>query len=397
MQDFWQFISREAALEKPSKLVAVIVCRRHPETSPSPQRCTFIYSRAASFCYEDPDPDQDCLGTARAESDYLGTARATSFCYEDPDLDQDPEKVELQALAAFFLHLKEQKESKSDLIMLRPLINRTRITVLLGCGATRNFMSLSAVKKLHLGMKVQQMQQPQQVVDKYVILMQEPFGLPNQPTKHHIELLPGAVPPKDRIYRMSPAELEELRKQLETMTSKGWIRPSTYEFGAPVLFVPKGNGEFRMYIDYMGLNKITRKSTESLPRIDDLLDMVQGCRVFSKVDLKSGYHQIEMAEEDVYKTTFKTRYWTYEFLVMPFRLCNAPGTFQTEMHRIFKPYLDKFMVVYLDDILVFSRTAKEHAEHLTLVLQSLRDSQYKIDREKSSFGLEFPLLSLWVM
>ncbi|GBG81905.1 hypothetical protein CBR_g34088 [Chara braunii] len=227
----------------------------------------------------------------------------------------------------------------------------------------------------------------QQVVDQYADLMQEPFGLPNRPTKHHIELLPGAVPPKGRIYRMSPAELEELRRQLETLTSKGWIRPNTSEFGAPVLFVPKGSGEFRMCIDYRGLNKITRKSTEPLPRIDDLLDMVQGCTIFSKVDLKSGYHQIEMAEEDVHKTAFKTRYGTYEYLVMPFGLCNAPGTFQTEMHRIFRPYLDKFMVVYLDDILVFSKTTKEHAEHLALVLQSLRDSQYKINKEKSSFGV----------
>ncbi|GBG63737.1 hypothetical protein CBR_g39280 [Chara braunii] len=227
----------------------------------------------------------------------------------------------------------------------------------------------------------------QQVVDQYADLMQESFGLPNRPTKHHIELLPGVVPPKDRIYRMSPAELEELKKQLETLTNKTWIRPSTFEFGAPVLFVPKGNGEFMMCIDYRGLNKITWKSTEPLPRIDNLLDMVQGCTVFSEVDLKSGYHQIEMAEEDVYNTAFKTRYGTYEFLVMPFGLCNAPGTFQTEMHRIFRPYLDKFMVVYVDDILVFSKTAREHAEHLALVLQSLHDSQYKINREKSSFGV----------
>ncbi|GBG60615.1 hypothetical protein CBR_g8636 [Chara braunii] len=225
------------------------------------------------------------------------------------------------------------------------------------------------------------------VVDQYTDLMQEPFGLPNRPTKHRIELLPGSVPPKGRVYRMSPAELEELRKQLETLTNKGWIRPNTSEFGAPVLFVPKGNDEFRMCIDYRGLNKITRKSTKPLPRIDDLLDMVQGCTVFSKVDLKSGYHQIEMAEEDVYKTAFKTRYGTYEFLVMPFGLCKAPCTFQTEMHRIFRPYLNKFMVVYLDDILVFSRTAREHAEHLALVLESLRDNQYKINREKSSFGV----------
>ncbi|GBG86946.1 hypothetical protein CBR_g44399 [Chara braunii] len=406
-------------------------------------------------------------------------------------------------------------QNKSDLILLRPLINYRRIKGLLDCGATRNFMSPSAVQKLHLGMKVVQLQQPlqvrigdstvltirekvrginvtfdnagevrhslnfymfpdrpfdlvfsmqwlravnpridwqipkvelpnskgvyqpcmiaadhhpqtscfclrarelyalsrqydherlfialvkqtdapsipcppeiQQVVDQYGDLIQEPFGLPNRPTKHQIELLPGAVPPKGRMYKMSPAELEELKRQLETLTSKGWIRPNTSEFGAPVLFVPKGSGEFRMCIDYRGLNKITRKSTEPLPRIDDLLDMVQGCTIFSKVDLKSDYHQIEMAEEDVHKTAFKTRYGTYEYLVMSFGLCNAPGIFQTEMHRIFRPYLDKFMVVYLDDILVFSRTVREHAEHLALIVQALRDSQYKINREKSSF------------
>ncbi|GBG72365.1 hypothetical protein CBR_g11943 [Chara braunii] len=168
--------------------------------------------------------------------------------------------------------------------------------------------------------------QIQQVVDSFSDLMEEPTRLVHRQTKHTIEILHGSAPPKGRVYRMSPAELEELRKQLETLTSKGWIRPNTSEFGAPVLFVPKGNGEFRMCMDYRGLNKITRKSTEPLPRIDDLLDMVQGCTIFSKIDLKSGYHQIEMAEGDVHKTTFKTRYGTYEYLVMPFGLCNAPGT-----------------------------------------------------------------------
>ncbi|GBG45518.1 hypothetical protein CBR_g78980, partial [Chara braunii] len=229
--------------------------------------------------------------------------------------------------------------------------------------------------------------QIQQVVDRFSDLMEEPIGLVHRQTKHKIEILPGSVPSKGRVYRMSPAELEELRKQLETLTSKGWIRPSTSEFGAPVLFVPKGNGEFRMCVDYRGLNKITRKSTDPLPRIDDLLDMVQAYTIFSKIDLKSGYHQIEMAEGDVHKTAFKTRYGTYEYLVMPFGLCNAPGTFQTEMHRILRPYLDKFVVVYLDDILVFSRSVQEHAQHLALVLQALRANQYKINREKSSFGV----------
>ncbi|GBG73322.1 hypothetical protein CBR_g13041 [Chara braunii] len=227
----------------------------------------------------------------------------------------------------------------------------------------------------------------QQVLDRYPDLMQEPTGLVHRQTQHRIELLPGAVPPKGRVYRMSPAELDELRRQLETLTSKGWIRPNTSEFGARVLFVPKGNGEFRMCVDYRGLNKITRKSTKPLPRIDDLLDMVQGCTIFSKIDLKSGYQQIEMAEGDVHKTAFKTRYGTYEYLVMPFGLCNAPGTFQTEMHCILGPYLDRFVVVSLDDILVFSRSVEEHAQHLALVLQALHEAQYKINREKSSFGV----------
>ncbi|GBG89554.1 hypothetical protein CBR_g49342 [Chara braunii] len=488
-------------------------------------KAAFAYagSGSASDTGSQPVPSSAATASASAAASFetssfpsrVGVAWAASFIYEDPDPDQEPDQSECQALAAFFFHLKEQKQNKSDLILLRPLINHRRIKGLLDCGATRNFMSPSAVQKLHLGMKVVQLQQPlqvrigdftvltirekvrgipvtfdsagevrhslnfyifpdlpfdlvfsmqwlravnpridwqipkvelpnskgvyqpcmitadhhpqtscfclrarefyalsrqydherlfialvkqtdapstpcppeiQQVVDQYADLMQEPFGLPNRPTKHRIELLPGAVPPKGRIYKMSPAELEELRRQIETLTSKGWIRPNTFEFGAPVLFVPKAIGEFRMCIDYRGLNKITRKSTEPLPRIDDLLDMVQGCTIFSKVDLKSGYHQIEMAKGDVHETAFKPKYGTYEYLVMPFGLCNAPGTFQTEMHRIFRPNLDKFMVVYLDDILVFSKTTREHAEHLALVLQSLRDSQFKINREKSSF------------
>ncbi|GBG59501.1 hypothetical protein CBR_g38525 [Chara braunii] len=453
-------------------------------------KASFTHARSASDSDSDSQADTPSVGTRSAADTNVAAAltQAVLGVMQQQKRDQDPGQDELQSLAAFFLHLKEQKKCKSDSILLRPLINHIRIKGLLDCGATRNFISPNAVKKLHLGMKVQQLQQPllvrigdstvltirekvrgitvtfdsagevrrslnfyifpdlpfdlvfsmqwlravnpridwqiprvelpnsqgvyqpcmiaadhhpktscyclrarefhalsrqyhherlfialvkqtdapplscppevQQVVDQYADLMHEPFGLPNRPTKRHIELLPGAVPPKGRVYRMSPAELEELRKQLETLTNKGWIRPNISEFGAPVLFVPKGNGEFRMCIDYRGLNKITRKSIESLPMIDDLLNMVKGCTVFSKVDLKSGYHQIEMAEEDVYKTTFKTKYGTYEFLLMPFGLCNAPGTFQTEMHRIFRPYLDKFMVVYLDNILVFSKTAR---------------------------------------
>ncbi|GBG88381.1 hypothetical protein CBR_g47080 [Chara braunii] len=141
-----------------------------------------------------------------------------------------------------------------------------------------------------------------------------------------------------------------------------------------------------MCIDYRGLNAITVKNAKPLPRIDDLLGRVQGCRYFTKIDLKSGYHQIAVRPEDQHKTAFQTRYGLYEFVVMPFGLCNAPGTFQHAMNRIFHDYLDKFIVVYLDDILIFSRTVEEHAEHLKIVLGLPRQHQYKVNLDKCEFG-----------
>ncbi|GBG72360.1 hypothetical protein CBR_g11938, partial [Chara braunii] len=203
---------------------------------------------------------------------------------------------------------------------------------------------------------------------------------------HAIEVIPGSKVPRGRIYRISPAELDELRHQLKELTEKGWIQPSTSPYGAPVLFVPKKGGPLRMCIDYRGLNAITVKNAKPLRRIDDLLDRVQGCRYFTKIDLKSGYHQIAVRSEDQHKTAFQTRYGLYEFVVMPLGLCNAPDTFQHAMNRIFHDYLDKFIVVYLDDILIFSRTVEEHAEHLKIVLGLLRQHQYKVNLDKCEFG-----------
>ncbi|GBG80667.1 hypothetical protein CBR_g31127 [Chara braunii] len=196
-----------------------------------------------------------------------------------------------------------------------------------------------------------------------------PTGVVEREVVHAIEIVPGSKVPRGRIYRMSPAKLDELRRQLKELTEKGWIRPSTSPYGAPMFFVPKKGGPLRMCIDY---NVITVKNAEPLPRIDDLLDRVQGCRYFAKINLKFGYHQIAVRPEDQHKTAFQTRYGLYEFLVMPFGLCNAPGTLQHAMNKIFHDYLDKFIVVYLDDILIFSRTVEEHAEHLKTVLGLLR-------------------------
>ncbi|GBG64090.1 hypothetical protein CBR_g40539 [Chara braunii] len=224
------------------------------------------------------------------------------------------------------------------------------------------------------------------VVAKYPDLFEEATGVVEREVVRAIEIIPASSIPKGRIYRMSPRELDELRRQLKELVEKGWIRPSVSPYGSPVLFIPKKEGTLRMCIDYRGLNAITVKNREPLPRIDDLLDTVQGCRYFSKIDLKSGYHQIAIRPEDQHKTAFQTRYGLYEFVVMPFGLCNAPGTFQHAMNRIFHDYLDKFVIMYLNDILIFSKTVEEHVAHLDKVISLLRQHKFKINGEKCEFG-----------
>ena len=156
---------------------------------------------------------------------------------------------------------------------------------------------------------------------------------------------------------MAPAELNELKTQLQELLDKGFIRPSNSPWGAPVLFVRKKDGTHRLCIDYRQLNKITMKNKYPLPRIDDLFDQLKGARAFSKIDLRSGYYQMKIKEADVAKTAFRTRYGHYEFLVLPFGLTNAPALFMDLMNRVFQPYLDKFVVVFIDDILVYSNSS----------------------------------------
>jgi len=159
---------------------------------------------------------------------------------------------------------------------------------------------------------------------------------------------------------MSPIELIELKKQLEELLDKQFVRPSVSPWGAPVLLVKKKDGTMRLCVDYLQLNKVTIRNKYPLPRIDDLMDQLVGACVFSKIDLRSGYHQIRVKSEDIPKTTFRTRYSHYEYLVMPFGVTNDPGVFMDYMNRVFHPYLDSFVVVFIDDILVYSKTREEH-------------------------------------
>ncbi|GJU15130.1 putative reverse transcriptase domain-containing protein [Tanacetum coccineum] len=185
-----------------------------------------------------------------------------------------------------------------------------------------------------------------------------PEDLPGLPPVHQVEfqinLFPGAAPVARTPYRLAPSEIHELSNQLQELADRGFIRPSTSPWGAPVLFVKNKNRSFRMCIDYRELNKLTIKNHYPLPRIDDLFDQLQGSSIYLKIDLRSGYHQLRVSDEDIPKTAFKTTYGHYELQVMPFGLTNRPAVFTDLMNRMCKPYLDKFVIVFIDDILIYS-------------------------------------------
>ena len=169
-------------------------------------------------------------------------------------------------------------------------------------------------------------------------------------------------------YRMAPVELQELKVQIQELLDKGFIRPSTSPWGAPVLFSKKKDKTIRLCIDYRQLNRVTIKNRYPFPRIDDIFSQLRGLRVYSKIDLRTMYHQLRVREIDIPKTTFRTRYGHFEFTVMPFGLTNAPTTFMDLMHRVFQPHLDQFVVVFVDDILICSQSKREHEDHLRVVL-----------------------------
>ncbi|GJY11273.1 putative reverse transcriptase domain-containing protein [Tanacetum coccineum] len=191
--------------------------------------------------------------------------------------------------------------------------------------------------------------------------------------------LPGLPPPRQVEFRID---------LIPELLEKGFIRPSSSPWGAPVLFVKKKDGSFRMCIDYRELNKLTIKNRYPLPRIDDLFDQLQGSSVYSKIDLRSGYHQLCIREEDIPITVFRTRYGHYEFQVMPFGLTNAPAVFMDLMNRVCKPYLDKFVIVFIDDILIYSKNKEEHGEHLKTILNLLRSEKLYAKFSKCDFWLD---------
>lgn len=202
---------------------------------------------------------------------------------------------------------------------------------------------------------------------------------------HTIPLEPGHKPPVRPIYRLSPLEFEELKKQIKELLALGFIEPSKSPYAAPVLFVQKKDGTLRMVIDYRALNAITTKNKYPLPRIDDLLDRLCGCTHFSSIDLRSGYYQLRLAPEDAPKTGFRCPLGHYQFTVLSMGLANSPATFQAAMNTIFSDYLHDFVVVYLDDILIFSKNEDDHFKHMTLVLDKLREHNLYANAKKCEF------------
>jgi hypothetical protein len=219
-----------------------------------------------------------------------------------------------------------------------------------------------------------------------------PRDLPGSPPERDvefvIELKPGMTPISRRSYRMPPNELAEFKTKLQVLLEKGFIRPSSSPWGCPAIFVMKKDQTLRMCMDYRPLNEVTIKNKYPVPWIDILFDQLTGARVFSKIDLRSSYHQIRIRPEDIPKTAFTMLYLLFEYLVMSFGLTNAPSHFTYLMNSVFMPELDKFMVVFIDDILIYSKNEEEHAKHLWIVLTRLREHQLYAKFSKCAFWLE---------
>jgi hypothetical protein len=227
----------------------------------------------------------------------------------------------------------------------------------------------------------------QQVLNAYEDVFSDPNTLPpRRQLDHAITLEHGATPTNNRPYRYSPLQKDEIERQVQEMLAAGIITQSMSPFASPVLLVKKKDGSWRFCVDYRRLNELTIKNKFPLPIVDELLDELAGTKYFSKLDLRAGYHQIRMRPEDEEKTAFKTHHGHFQFRVMPFGLTNAPATFQCIMNLVFAPFLRKFVIVFLDDILVYSDSCEKHLQHLQLVLDKLRGAQFYAKLSKCSFG-----------
>ena len=227
------------------------------------------------------------------------------------------------------------------------------------------------------------------ILEEFAVVFTEPSGMsPARSRDHAINLLPGSAQVAVRPYRYPAAHKDELERQCTAMLAQGIIRRSSSAFSSPVLLVMKPDGTWRFCVDYRALNAITVKDAFPIPVIDELLDELRRDRFFTKLDLRSGYHQVRMRADDIAKTAFCTHDGLYEFLVMPFGLCNVPATFQALMNDVLRPYLRRFVLVFFDDILIFSESWADHLRHVRVVLATLQQHRLFAKRSKCAFGVE---------
>jgi hypothetical protein len=225
------------------------------------------------------------------------------------------------------------------------------------------------------------------IVSEYDDIFQVPKGLPpKRKFEHEIQLQQDAPLPNIGMYRLLVLENAQTKKQVQELVEQGVIRTSASPCGSPIILVPKKYGTWHMCVDFRDLNKITVKNHYPLPHIDDLLDQLKNVVYFTKLDLRSGYHQIRVVEHDIWKTSFKTRQGFFEWLVMPFGLTNAPATFMQLMNDVFRTFIDEFVIVYLDDVLIFNRTREEHVHHVRKILSVLHREKLFVKLSKCEFG-----------
>ncbi|MCH79856.1 Ty3/gypsy retrotransposon protein, partial [Trifolium medium] len=300
-----------------------------------------------------------------------------------------PVMMDYGALTMKFVHENQQVELKGEQGPITSSISYHQLKKLVQQDPTAQVFSLSIVDSTtpspnqitHSNPKIHHLLQ------RYTSLFDEPTHLPPPRfTDHGIPLLPSAPPVNVRPYRYPHAQKLEIESQVQKLLQNGWIQPSNSPFSSPVLLLKKKDGSWRMCVDYRALNAITIKDRFPLPTVDELLDELGSARVFSKLDLTSGFHQIRLKPEDSLKTAFRTHDGHYEYKVMPFGLCNAPATFQATMNDIFRPLLRKTVIVFFDDILVYSDTEEQHIQHLAHVFHLLCEHKLFLKAPKCSFG-----------